>query len=169
MENDVASRDLDSSETFLSLTHSLTHSATQERKVKAKNLIVKAKPGDKAHTIFWPAQIDREKAEASFWIDSVEFSSAVFSLAKRYTFHAISLTIVLNLEILILQWQLRLLEFFFVNFGVLVFGNSDAKFVDCFWIFFVRNATSETETTDRRKPFYFQLLWMLVCVCVLLA
>ncbi|BBH02978.1 hypothetical protein Prudu_013710 [Prunus dulcis] len=45
---------LDSSETFLSLTHSLTHSATQERKVKAKN------------------------------------------------------------------WQLRLLEFFFVNFGVLV-------------------------------------------------
>ncbi|BBH02979.1 hypothetical protein Prudu_013711, partial [Prunus dulcis] len=28
---------LDSSETFLSLTHSLTHSATQERKVKAKN------------------------------------------------------------------------------------------------------------------------------------
>lgn len=48
--------------------------------------------------------------------------------------------------------------FLFVNFGVLVFGNSDREFVDCFWIFFVRNATSETETTDRRKPFYFQLL-----------
>lgn len=55
--------------------------------------------------------------------------------------------------------------FFFVvvNFGVLVFGNSDREFVDCFWIFFVRNATSETETTDRRKPFHFQLL---VCFCV---